>query len=134
MDALHPRLLVEDFEAAALFWEGALRDLLGIEPVKVIPQAGYAHGEVDGQTVLALFSRETMAQAVGTDTLPPRPAAQDPSMLVLRVPVVDDATPQLAAHGADIVAQPQDRPDWGAHLRTAHLRTPDGTLVELQSY
>ena len=28
----------------------------------------------------------------------------------------------------------QDRPAWGPTLRTAHLRTPDGTLVELQSY
>ena len=55
-------------------------------------------------------------------------------MLVLRVDSVDDATARLAAHGATIVADPRDRPDWGPGLRTAHLRTPDGTLVELQSY
>ncbi|MEN2416664.1 VOC family protein [Streptomyces rimosus] len=134
MDALYPRLLVEDFETAARFWEGALRDLLGIEPVKILPQAGYANWDLDGQAVLVLFSREAMARAVGTDALPPRPAAQDTSMLVLRVPVVDDAARRLAAHGADIVAAPQDRPDWGPNLRTAHLRSPDGTLVELQSY
>ncbi|MEU4094921.1 hypothetical protein [Streptomyces sp. NPDC026673] len=40
MDALHPRLLVEDFDAASRFRTAALRDLLGIEPVKVIPQPG----------------------------------------------------------------------------------------------
>jgi hypothetical protein len=43
MDALYPRLLVEDFDSAARFWTAALRDLLSIEPVKVLPEAGYAN-------------------------------------------------------------------------------------------
>jgi predicted enzyme related to lactoylglutathione lyase len=55
-------------------------------------------------------------------------------MLVFRLADVDAAARLLATHGADVLAEPQDRPDWGPGLRTAHLRTPDGTLVELQSY
>ncbi|UNO39580.1 VOC family protein [Streptomyces sp. MST-110588] len=134
MDALYPRLLVEDFETSVTFWQAALRDLLDIEPVKVIPQAGYANWDLDGQAVLVLFSRAALAKAVGTDNLPVRSTAQDSAMLVLRVPDVDDAAGRLAAHGAAPVTEPQDRPDWGPNLRTAHLRAPDGTLVELQSY
>jgi len=32
------------------------------------------------------------------------------------------------------VVAPADRPEWGPNLRTAHLRDPLGTLIELQSY
>lgn len=134
MDALYPRLLVEDFATAAGFWTAALRDLLGIEPVKVIPEAGYANWDLDGEGVLVLFSRAAVAAVAGTGALPARPAGQDTAMLVLRVDSVDDAAPRLVTHGAQIVAGPQDRPAWGPGLRTAHLRAPDGTLVELQSY
>jgi hypothetical protein len=36
--------------------------------------------------------------------------------------------------GAAVLSPAQDRPQWGPNLRTAHLRAPDGTLLELQSY
>ncbi|MBY8887171.1 VOC family protein [Streptomyces sp. PTM05] len=134
MDALYPRLLVGDFETASRFWTGALRDLLGVEPVKCLPEAGYANWDLDGQAVLVLYSRATIAEAVGTDALPEAPAAQDRGMLVMRVADTDEAADTLVAHGATVVAEPQDRPDWGPGLRTAHLRDPDGNLVELQSY
>lgn len=134
MDALYPRLLVEDFDAAAHFWTEALRDLLGIEPVKVIPAAGYANWDLNGEAVLVLYARQAIARTIGTAGLPPAAPAQDSAMLVLRVENVDDAARRMSGHGASMVAEPVDRPEWGANLRTAHLRTPDGTLVELQSY
>jgi hypothetical protein len=37
----------------------------------------------------------------------------------------------LKARGAQFVADLTDRPDWG--IRTAHLRDPDGNLIELNS-
>jgi catechol 2,3-dioxygenase-like lactoylglutathione lyase family enzyme len=134
MDALYPRLLVRDFEAAAGFWTAALRDLLGIEPVKVIPQAGYANWDLDGGTVLVLFARSVLAEAVGTDALPATGTGQDTGMLVMRVDDPAAAAETLVKHGATLVVPAQDRPQWGANLRTAHLRDPDGNLVELQSY
>ena len=135
MDALYPRLLVEDFTASARFWTGALRDLLGIEPVKVLPEAGYANWDLDGGTLLVLFSRAALADAVGTGGLPPAARAQDAAMTVLRVDDVDAGARLLTdGHGAVPVTEPQDRPEWGPGLRTAHLRAPDGTLIELQSY
>ncbi|MFF3944434.1 VOC family protein [Streptomyces sp. NPDC001902] len=134
MDALYPRLLVEDFGTAARFWTAALRDLLGIEPVKVIPQAGYANWDLGGEAALTLFSRAALARAIGTEALPAHAPAQDAAMLVLRVDDVEAAAGKLTAHGASVVTGPRDRPEWGPGLRTAHLRTPDGSLVELQSY
>jgi catechol 2,3-dioxygenase-like lactoylglutathione lyase family enzyme len=134
MDALYPRLLVRDFEAAAAFWTAALRDLLGIEPVKVIPQAGYANWDLDGGTVLVLFARSALAGAIGTDTLPEAASAQDSGMLVMRVDDPDAAAELLVKHGATLIVPAQDRPAWGPGLRTAHLRDPDGNLIELQSY
>ncbi|WP_431044583.1 VOC family protein [Streptomyces sp. P1-3] len=140
MDAMYPRLLVEDFDTAARFWTAALRDLLGVEPVKVILAAGYANWDLNGEAVLALFSRKAVAEAVGTGGLPSAASAasaasaQDAAMLVLRVDDVAAAARCLSGHGASVLADAQDRPDWGPNLRTAHLRTPDGTLVELQSY
>ncbi|MGW5118664.1 VOC family protein [Streptomyces noursei] len=134
MDALYPRLLVADFDTAVRFWTEALRDLLGIEPVKVIAAAGYANWDLGGEAVLVLYARETIARAIGTEELPSAAPAQDGAMLVLRVDDVDSAARCLGGHGAAVLAEPQDRPEWGPDLRTAHLRTPDGTLVELQSY
>lgn len=55
-------------------------------------------------------------------------------MLVLRVDDVETAAGKPTAHGAAVLTDPQDRPEWGLGLRTAHLRAPDGSLVELQSY
>ncbi|MEW1836354.1 VOC family protein [Nonomuraea angiospora] len=130
MDALYPRLLVRDFPASAAFYQGVLRELLGVEPVKVLP--GYANWDIEGEAGLVLFGRDRLAAAVGTADLPQ--AAQDTSMLVMKVGDVDAAAAVLARHGATVVAPPQDRPDWAPTLRTAHLRDPEGNLIELQSY
>ncbi|MBE1590591.1 VOC family protein [Nonomuraea angiospora] len=130
MDALYPRLLVRDFPASAAFYQGVLRELLGVEPVKVLP--GYANWDIEGEAGLVLFGRDRLAAAIGTAE-PPQ-AAQDTSMLVMKVDDVDAAAAVLARHGATVVAPPQDRPDWAPTLRTAHLRDPEGNLIELQSY
>lgn len=131
MDVLVPRLLVDDFPATVAFYEGVLRDLLGVEPVKVLPDHRYAHWDISGQSALVLYGRENIAQVTGSTA--PGPAA-DTTMLVMKVDDVDDAAGCLVRHGAVPVAPPQDRPEWAPGLRTAHLRDPEGRLIELQSY
>lgn len=79
MDALYPRLLVEDFDAAARFWTGALRELLSIEPVKLLSDHGYANWDLGEEAVLVLFSRQALAKAIGTDALPASAPTQDAS-------------------------------------------------------
>ncbi|MET1074323.1 MAG: VOC family protein [Umezawaea sp.] len=133
MDALYPRLLVRDFDTSVTFYTAVLRDLVGVEPVKVIPQGSYANWDINGEAGLVLFGRATMASAVGTTDLPDAPT-QDTSMLVMHVDDLDHATKCFTDHGATLVAEPQDRPFWSPGLRTAHLRDPEGNLVELQTY
>ena len=50
-------------------------------------------------------------------------------MLVFEATDLDSTVEALKARGADFVAELQDRPDWG--IRTAHLRDPEGNLIEL---
>ncbi|MGW4403279.1 VOC family protein [Nonomuraea sp. NPDC004702] len=129
MDALYPRLLVRDFPASVAFYRAAL----GLEPVKVLTEAAYANWDIDGQAGLVLFGRDRVAEVVGTSGLPAA-GAQDTVMLVMRVDDVDGEADRLVGLGATVAAPPQDRPAWGPGLRTAHLRDPEGNLIELQSY
>jgi predicted enzyme related to lactoylglutathione lyase len=134
MDVLYPRLLVRDFPAAVDFYRGVLAELFDVRPVKVIPEAAYANWDIDGQAGLVLYDRSVMADTIGTTALPAMAESHDAAMLVFKVDSVDDAVAVLEKYGAAVLAPAQDRPQWGPTLRTAHLRAPDGTLVELQSY
>ncbi|MEU4394291.1 VOC family protein [Kribbella sp. NPDC023855] len=134
MDALYPRLLVGDFPAAVEFYRAVLAELFGVQPVKVVAEASYANWDLDGQTGLVLFGRSMIAGTVGTADLPVEAPAQDAAMLVFKVEDVDTAAKTLERFGATLVVPAQDRPQWGPTLRTAHLRDPDGNLLELQSY
>jgi lactoylglutathione lyase len=114
----HVRLLVDDFHACLRFY----RDTMGFE---VSAQYGdYAELRA-GDALLGLFPRTVMAEAVGFDPL----AAGDRVALVFRVEDVDAALAEVRERGAPVAADPQDRPDWG--LRVAHVRDPDGNLLEL---
>ncbi len=132
MDALHPRLLVDRFDAAYDFYDATLPALLGATRARGDKQGPYASWDVDGQGVLALIDRAAMAAMAAT--LPLGPANGEQSMLVSRVADVDAGYAHCLEHGAAPVADPQDRPAWGPGVRTAHVRTPEGTLWELQSY
>ncbi|MFG1790228.1 VOC family protein [Nocardia sp. NPDC049149] len=135
MDALHPRLLVTNFAACFTFYAAVLPELLGAKLIKGTAAGPYANWDVDDQAILILFDRAAMAAIAGTTALPvDSPPTQDSTMFVCRVPDVDAANTLCLHHGATPVTAPTDRPDWGPNLRTAHLRDPAGTLIELQSY
>ncbi|MFD8243617.1 VOC family protein [Nocardia sp. NPDC059691] len=133
MDALHPRLLVTRFAECFEFYAAVLPELIGATLVKGTAAGPYANWDVADQGVLVLFDRAAMAEVIGTSTLLAAPS-QDTVMFVCRVPDVDAGAKLCADHGATVVAGPTDRPQWGPGLRTAHLRDPEGTLIELQSY
>ncbi|WP_328958599.1 VOC family protein [Kitasatospora purpeofusca] len=136
MDALYHRLLVADFPACYGFYRAVLTPLTGAALVKGTPDGPYATWDLDGQAVLSLFDRGLLAATVGTAALPAAPAAaaQDGTMLVFRVEDVGRAFDLCLRHGAGLVVGPTDHPEWGPGLRTAHLRDPEGRLIELQSY
>ncbi len=135
MDALHPRLLTARFADCFGFYGAVLPELIGAVLAGGGPAGPYASWDVDGQGVLALFDRAATAAVAGTSALPAEPSpAQDRTMFVCRVPDVDAGLELCLQHGASEVAGATDRPEWGPNLRTAHLRDPEGNLIELQSY
>ncbi|WP_194927272.1 VOC family protein [Catenulispora pinisilvae] len=135
MDALHSRLLVTRFADMFDFYQAVLPEMLGAKLRKGTSAGPYANWDVDDQAVLVLYDRATLAAVVGTGALPASAApAQDHTMFVCRVDDVDAGAELCVRHGATLVVAPTDRPDWGPTLRTAHLRDPEGNLIELQSY
>ncbi|MBA3683713.1 MAG: VOC family protein [Planctomycetes bacterium] len=119
------RLLVDDFAGCHRFY----RQVIGL-----MPRFGEVCGPYDefetGSTQLALFQRRLMAAAIGSSEAPAT-TRDDRTVVVIGVDNVDAAHARLSAHGVSFVAPPTNRRDW--RIRTAHLRDPDGNLVELWS-
>ncbi|MEU8176245.1 VOC family protein [Microbispora hainanensis] len=130
MDALYPRVLASRFAECFRFYDGLLTAVAGAHLVKGAETGPYANWDRDDEAVLALLDREMLAKVIGVDL----DGGHDGTMLVLTVNDVDQAAAVGAANGGRIVAPPSPRPEWGPTCRTAHLRDPDGNLLELQSY
>ena len=122
-DLTHVRLLVSDFPTCFAFY----KDTLGLEVSWADQESNYAEFAA-GSVRLALFSRSEMAAALGVAS-ESGSGTQDGVAVILRVDDVDQACSELAEAGVELITQPQDRPEWG--IRTAHLRDPDGNLLEL---
>ena len=118
MKLTHVRLLVSDMGASYRFY----KDLLGLHTTWD-ENPGYAEFEVGPESALAIFPRSEMAEAVEL-----RAGDSDRVVLVLSVENVDASVEALREGGVDVGA-PFDRPEWG--IRVAHLRDPDGNLIEL---
>ncbi|MFJ5610354.1 VOC family protein [Streptomyces sp. NPDC093221] len=135
MDALHPRLLVGRFADTFRFYDAVLPGLVGAALTRGGESGPYASWDVGAEGVLSLFDRAAMAEVTGgTDLSADPPPARNRAVLVSRVPDVTAGYELCLRHGGRPVAPPADRPEWGPSMRTAHLRDPDGNLLELQSY
>ncbi|WP_432923074.1 VOC family protein [Microbispora sp. CA-135349] len=130
MDALYPRVLTSRFAESFRFYDGLLTGVAGARLVKGDQDGPYANWDRGGEAVLALLDRSMLERVTGIGLGGPG----DTTMLVLTVDDVERAVAAGAACGGRVVVPPGDRPEWGPTCRTAHLRDPDGNLVELQSY
>lgn len=122
----HTRLLVSNFRSCFEFY----RDILGLKPTFGKEDGRYANFEA-GDVSIALFDKQEMSQAVGSANKPSRSESQDGACLVFEVDDVDRVYRELDARGVPIVMGPIDHQDWG--IRTAHLRDPDGNLIEINT-
>ena len=121
------RILVDDFTASYGFY----RDVLGLTPQSAEQAAGpYGCFKSAEGADIALFSRTAMAGGIGAEAA--ERGAADHFVLVLRVPDVDAAYAEALARGAVSAAEPREQPGWG--MRVAHLRAPEGTLIEFCSW
>ncbi len=122
----YTRLLVRDFAGCYRFY----RDVVGLEAVFGTEHDTYADFRT-GATGISLFDAAEMAATIGTADLPPAAPARDAVCLVFGVADVDQAWEAMTAARGRGVVGPTDHPDWG--IRTAHLRDPDGRLLEINS-
>ncbi len=120
------RILVDDFATSFRFYH----DVLSLVPQAEGQESGpYACFKFpDSPTDVALLSRSLMAASLGGGQL----TAGGSFVLVFRVDDVDAAYAKAVADGANGVSGPADQPGWG--MRVAHLRAPEGTLIEFCSY
>jgi len=125
MRLTHVRLLVDDFPHMFRFY----RDVIGLHATFGDEHDVYADFEA-GAIAIALFRRDLMAEAMGIQAAEDREGLARIA-LILSVEDVDAETARLESAGAEMVAEPADRPDWG--LRAAHFRDPEGNVLEIYS-
>ena len=120
----HIRLLVTDLPACFRFY----RDVLGFPILYGDETSRYASFSVGGAEI-ALFSRDGMAEAVGMGSLPSVSDAKEKIALIIAVSNVDEVYSAVVGQGGVFVNSPHDQLQWG--VRCAHLRDPEGNLIEL---
>ena len=113
------RLLVSDVKACFKFYSG----VLGLPVSWGDENSSFKAGDSD----IALFGRQEMADSIGGDDRPSSTEGQDRVAVVLQVEDVDKEYQRLKSMGVSLLTEPSDR--WG--IRNAHLRDPDGTLIEI---
>lgn len=125
MELSQVRLLVTDFPSCYRFY----RDVLGLKPQFEAEGGPYAKFTPGGGTAgIALQDRAQMAQVLGE--LGAEPAGYR-SLVVLRVDDIDRSCEEIATRGAVFIHGPAPMAE---RMRVAHLKDPEGNLVELQEW
>lgn len=123
MRLTHVRLLVEDMDRCLRFY----RDAVGLDVT--LEAEGVYYELAAGDVILALYRRDLMGQMIGAELSPP--ARSDAVALTFQVNDVDTAAQALKDRGAELVNEPMDYEV--AFLRVAHLRDPEGNLIEINA-
>ncbi|MFK0289911.1 VOC family protein [Streptomyces sp. NPDC090442] len=125
MELAQVRLLVADFRGCYRFY----RDVLGLKPQFDAEDGPYAKFTPDGGSAgIALQERRHMAQVLAE--LADEPTGYR-SLVVLRVDDIDRYCDEITARGAELAHGPAPMTD---RMRVAHLKDPEGNLVELQEW
>lgn len=125
MELAQIRLLVSDFAACYRFYA----EVLGLKP-----QSGAENGPYEkfspsaGSAGIALQDRAMMAGILGELG---EAATGHRSMVVLRLDDLDAYCEEIESRGAKLLHGPAPMTD---RMRVAHLKDPEGNLVELQEW
>jgi predicted enzyme related to lactoylglutathione lyase len=120
------RLLVEKFDETFSFYA----DSLELEVTWGKPGESYASFKIGGQIGISIFTAELMDKAIGVPAIEVRRCA-DTAVIVIDTNELDVLYRKLTAKGVTFVTEPHDMPGWGN--RCAHLRDPEGNLIELST-
>ncbi len=128
MELTDVRLLVDRFDECVRFYS----EVIGLQLKLRVPGDVYAELEAGQQDqrrlVLGLYQRRLMSEVIGADYAPAAPRT-DRVVIGFAVDDVDAAHAELRERGAETATNPHDQEAWG--LRVAHVRDPDGNLIEL---
>jgi predicted enzyme related to lactoylglutathione lyase len=119
------RLLVSDVGACFRFY----KDVLGLEVLEEPEGGPYCALKAGHDVGIGIFRRDLMSAAMSSGTTTQRDSEADRVALILEVDNIDSVVARVADAGATVIQPPTDRPEWG--LRTAHVRDPEGNLIEL---
>jgi catechol 2,3-dioxygenase-like lactoylglutathione lyase family enzyme len=120
----HIRLLVNDIDACRAFY----KDKLGLKETLAIVEGIYYEFDA-GESILALYKRELMESVAGVTMGADSPV--DKVALTFEVADVDAAYKDLRGKGVTFTTEPHDQEAWV--LRVAHLRDPEGNLIEINA-
>lgn len=124
MELAQIRLIVGNFPASFRFY----RDVMGLKPQVDDERGPYGKFSFPtGASAIALHDRANLQETVH-DLVS---GHADRAVIAIKVDDVDAAVATLKARGAAFQAEPQIQ--WG-RLKIAHLRDPEGNLIELQEW
>ena len=123
MRPTHIRLLVDDYAGMLKFYSEVMGFPVRLEAPPDDP--GYAEFESE-LAVLSIYKRGLMNDALDGGVMA---GAGDAVLIVLAVDSVDAEVHRLTGLGIEMVTQPHNQEAWV--LRVAHLRDPEGNLIEL---
>ncbi|WP_062650559.1 VOC family protein [Streptomyces maremycinicus] len=125
MEFVQVRLLVTDFAACYRFYA----DVLGLKPQSGAERGPYEKfSPVTGSTGIAIQDRAMMAEVLGELG---GTANGHRSLVALRVDDLDAMCERITARGGTLIHGPAPMAD---RMRVAHLKDPEGNLVELQEW
>ncbi|MXM62017.1 VOC family protein [Streptomyces sp. HUCO-GS316] len=125
MELAQVRLLVTDFSACYRFYS----EVLGLKPQSGAKDGPYEKfSPATGSAGIALQDRAMMAGVLGELGAE---ASGHRSLVVLRVDDLDAYCADITSRGATLLHGPAPMTD---RLRVAHLKDPEGNLVELQEW
>ena len=123
MELVHVRLVVQDFGPMFRFY----RDVVGLVPQVDDDRGPYGKLSFSGGAAIALQTHAHVSASLGPLTV----AGGERIILAIRVDDLDATKETLAARGARFLVTPPVA--WG-RMRVAHVRDPEGNLVELQQW
>ena len=126
MELNNTRLLVNDFDACFDFYANTL----GLKVDWGQPGDDYASFNIGRSMALSIFKSDLMAQAVGNSGKSLPTNHRDRFVICINVEDVDAIYEKLR-NKIEFTTVPKDMTGWGN--RTAHLRDPEGNLIELWS-
>jgi catechol 2,3-dioxygenase-like lactoylglutathione lyase family enzyme len=115
---------VEDIEVCRDFY----KNKLGLKEQLNVVEGIYCEF-VAGNCVLALYKHDLMESVAGVAVAGAKET--DKVALTFNVSDVDAAYKELKAKGVKFVTEPHDQEAWV--LRVAHLRDPEGNLIEINA-